>query len=205
MNSKHAKKIGIMGGTFDPVHLGHIGVAEAALIEAELDEIWMMPAYIQPFKQDVYVADAEDRIRMLELAALHEERIKVSTWEIEQQRVSYTYDTITSIAKEPSIDKMYFLLGSDSLMKVETWYKGKELLKACSFIVGLRPTNDRKSVEEYAKHLKERYKTEVILLEKTMLPISSTMIRSMVSEGRPIAGLVSPLVEEYIYAHELYI
>ena len=198
-------KIGIMGGTFDPVHLGHIGVAEAALEEAGLDEVWMMPAFIQPFKQDRYVADARDRIKMLELAFIHEDRIKVSTWEIERECVSYTYDTITNALEENSIDKIYFLLGSDSLMKIETWHKGKELLGICNFIVGLRPTNDRTQVEEYAEFLTKEYGTEIILLEKTMLPISSTMIRNLVEERKPIAGLVSPLVEEYIYAQELYI
>ena len=200
---KKTASIGIMGGTFDPVHLGHIGVAEAALEEADIDEVWMMPAYIQPFKQDRYVADAEDRIRMLELASIHEERIKVSSCEIDRQSVSYTFDTIATALEENPIDKIFFLLGSDSLMKIETWYKGKELLGICNFIVGLRPTNDRKSVEDYADCLTNG--TEIILLKKNMLPISSTMIRNLVEEGKPIAGLVSPLVEEYIYAHELYV
>lgn len=198
------KRRGIMGGTFDPVHLGHIGVAEAALVEAGLDEVVFMPAYIQPFKQDRYVADADDRYRMLELATLHDDRFVVSSYELEKEGISYTYDTISAIFNE-DCHKPFFLMGSDSLMKIENWHKGEELLGICNFVVGLRPTNDRVQVADYANTLIKKYGTEIVLLEKTMLPISSTMIRELVMEKNPISGLVSPLVEEYIYAKELYI
>ena len=199
------RRIGIMGGTFDPVHLGHIGVAEAAIEEARLDEIVFMPAYIQPFKQDRYTVDGEMRFKMLELATIHNEKLKVSRWELEQETISYTYDTISHFLKEDTVDKIFFLMGSDSLMKVETWHKGKDLLKTCSFVVGLRPTNDRDIVSACAERLRSEYGSEIILLEKPMLPISSTMIREYVSENKPISGLVSPLVEEFIYKNELYI
>ena len=198
------KKIGIMGGTFDPVHLGHIGVAEAALVEAGLDEVVFMPAYIQPFKQDRYIADSRDRYKMLELATLHDDRLTVSSYELDKEGISYTYDTISAIFNEEH-HKPFFLMGSDSLMKIESWHKGEELLGICNFVVGLRPTNDRNQVENHAKNLIDKYGTEIVLLEKTMLPISSTMVRDLVIAKKPIAGLVSPLVEEYIYANELYI
>lgn len=203
--SESKKRIGIMGGTFDPVHLGHTGVAEAALIEAELDEVIFMPAYIQPFKQDRYVADGSDRFKMLELATIHDDRLKVSSWELEQETVSYTYDTICHLIEEENYKDIFFLMGSDSMMQLERWMHGEDLLRICNFVVGLRPTNVRKQVKEEAKRLSDTYGTKIVLLEKTMLPISSTMIREKVSEGQPIAGLVSPLVEEYIYANELYI
>ena len=199
------KRIGIMGGTFDPVHLGHIGVAQAALDEAMLDEVVFMPAYIQPFKQDRYVADGSDRLRMLELSTFGEERFTVSSWELDKESISYTYDTLTHFINVEPENRYYFLMGSDSMMKIERWNRGEELLKICNFIVGLRPTNDRNAVEECAKRLSNTYGSEIILLEKTMLPISSTMIRELTESGRPISGLVAPLVEEYIYAHELYV
>lgn len=200
-----AKKLGIMGGTFDPVHLGHIGVAEAALSEVGLDEVIFMPAYIQPFKQNRYVADGDMRFEMLKLATIHEDRFKVSDWELKQESVSYTFDTVSHLLKEDFADKIFFLMGSDSLMSVETWYKGKELLEICNFVVGLRPNNDRSVVEKHAEMLSQKYDSEIILLEKNMLPISSTMIREYVMASKPISGLVTPLVEEYIYKNELYI
>lgn len=203
--ASNSKKTGIMGGTFDPIHLGHLGVASAALEEGGLEEVIFMPAYIQPFKQDRYVADPDDRLNMLNLSCMHEDRFKVSTWEIEQETVSYTYDTVMHILSEEKIEKISFIMGSDSFLQIEKWYKGKDLLKVCSFIVGLRETNDRKAVEEYAVRLNGEYGSDIILLEKNMLPISSSMIRDMVINNKPITGLVSPLVEEYIYSHELYI
>jgi len=198
------RRIGIMGGTFDPVHLGHMDVAEAAIEEVGLEEVWMMPAYIQPFKQDRIIADARDRIKMLELAVEQSRHIKISSWEIDKEIVSYTFDTIKGLLEENCIDDIFFLLGSDALMKVESWYKGKEILNMCGFIVGLRSTENRTSLEVYAKHLKDSYGTEIILLEREMRPISSTTIRSLVSEGKSLSGLVSRAVEEYIYANELY-
>lgn len=203
--SINSKKTGIMGGTFDPVHLGHLGVASAALEEGGLEEVIFMPAYIQPFKQDRYVADPRDRLNMLNLSFTYEDRFKVSTWEIEQETVSYTYDTVMHILSEEKIESISFIMGSDSFLQIEKWYKGKDLLKACSFIVGLRETNDRKAVKEYAVRLNGEYGCKITLLEKNMLPISSSMIREMVINNKPITGLVSPLVEEYIYSHELYI
>ena len=203
--SINSKKTGIMGGTFDPIHLGHLGVASAALEEGGLEEIIFMPAYIQPFKQDRYVADPSDRLNMLNISCMYEDRFKVSTWEIEQETVSYTYDTVMHILSEEKIESISFIMGSDSFLQIEKWYKGKDLLKVCSFIVGLRETNDRKAVKEYALRLNGEYGSEITLLEKNMLPISSSMIREMVINNKPITGLVSPLVEEYIYSHELYI
>lgn len=203
--SINPKKTGIMGGTFDPVHLGHLGVASAALEEGGLEEVIFMPAYIQPFKQDRYVADPDDRLNMLKLSCMYQDRFKVSTWEIEQETVSYTYDTVMHILSEEKIESISFIMGSDSFLQIEKWYKGKDLLKVCSFIVGLRETNDRKAVKEYALRLNGEYGSEITLLEKNMLPISSSMIREMVINNKPITGLVSPLVEEYIYSHELYI
>lgn len=197
--------IGIMGGSFDPVHLGHIGVAESALKECNLDEVVFMPAYIQPFKQDVYVAEAEHRLEMLKRATVHEERFSVSTWEMDKEKVSYTYDTIQYFIKERKNEKVFFLMGSDSLMTVEDWYKGPELLGLCSFIVGLRPTNDREKVTSYAEKVQKEYHTEIYLLKELMIPISSTMIRNKIANKEPISGLVSPMVEEYIYEQELYI
>ena len=199
------KRRGIMGGTFDPVHLGHIHFADAAIAEAGLGEIIFMPAYIQPFKRDRYVADGNDRLRMLELATMHEARFRVSSWELEQETVSYTFDTISNIHEQDPNQRVYFLLGSDAMMKIERWNRGSELLNICNLVVGLRPEDDRTLIRELAKKLSDNYGTEIVILESEMLNISSTMVRERVAAGHPINGLVSQLVEEYIYENKLYV
>lgn len=198
-------KTGILGGTFDPVHLGHTGVAETAAKELGLDRVLMMPVHIQPFKQDRRTASAEDRVAMLSLAVARSDKLEVSTYEIENQVVSYTYDTIRALSERHPEDEICFIMGSDSLMSIDTWYKGPELLKLCSFAVGLRPGNDRQAVEEKAAALRAAYGAEITLLEELMLPVSSTQIRELVEKGEPIYGLVAPEVEVYIDEHDLYL
>lgn len=198
-------KTGILGGTFDPVHLGHTGVAEAAARELGLDQVMMMPVHIQPFKQDRRTASAEDRVAMLELAVRRCDKLFVSTYEIENEVVSYTYDTIAALSGRYPEDEFCFIMGSDSLMSIETWYKGPELLRLCSFAVGLRPTNDRTAVEAKARYLRDTYGAEIHVLEELMLPVSSTQIRELVEREEPIFGLVAPEVEVYIDEHDLYL
>ena len=198
-------RIGILGGTFDPIHLGHIGLAEAAIREVDLNKVILMPAFVQPFKQDRFVSSPEDRLNMLE-AAISESKysLEISTLEFDRQEVSYTFDTICELKKENPRDEIYFIMGSDSMMNLESWYKGKDLLKATDFIVSLRPTNDREKVEEKALELKEKYGSHILLLNELMVPISSTDIREKIERGEPVSGLVPIGVENYIYEQGLY-
>ena len=144
------KKIGILGGTFEPVHLGHIGLAQAALHELMLDEVLLMPANKQPFKKNKHVEDASKRLRMIELATSNCERIGVTDIELQSEGLSYTYDTMIKFMKIYPDTEIFFILGSDSLLRIESWYKGKELLKLCSFAVGLRPGDDRAMLRDEA-------------------------------------------------------
>jgi nicotinate-nucleotide adenylyltransferase len=198
------KKIGILGGTFDPVHLGHIGLAQAALHELMLDEVLLMPANKQPFKKNKHVEDASKRLRMIELATSNCERIGVTDIELQSEGLSYTYDTMIKLMKIYPDTEICFILGSDSLLKIESWYKGKELLKLCSFAVGLRPGDDRTMLRDEADRLMHDYGCKVALLEDLMKPISSTAIREHVHNKESISGLVGSEVEEYIYEQGLY-
>ncbi len=198
------KKIGILGGTFDPVHLGHIGLAQAALHELMLDEVLLMPANKQPFKKNKHVEDASKRLRMIELATLNCERIGVTDIELQSEGLSYTYDTMIKLMKIYPDTEICFILGSDSLLKIESWYKGKKLLKLCSFAVGLRPGDDRAMLRDEADRLTHEYGCKIALLEDLMKPISSTAIREHIHNKESISGLVGSEVEEYIYEQGLY-
>ena len=198
------KKTGILGGSFDPVHLGHTGVALAALRELELDSVEFIPTFIQPFKQDRKAADAADRVEMLRRAILPFDGFVLNTWELERGKVSYSYETMKALTAERPDERFSFIMGSDSIMSVETWYHGAELMGLCDIICGLRETVDRSQVEKKARELTERFGVKIHLLERPMLPVSSTMIRDLLGQGMPVSGLVDPAVENYIYARNLY-
>ena len=199
------KKIGILGGTFDPVHYGHIALAEDAVREAGLHEVVMIPARIQPFKQDREYASGEDRFNMLALAAGKDDHITVSKYELQQESISYTYLTLRHMQEFFGKDtRLYFITGTDSFLKIDTWMNAEELLTNYSYIIGTRPGYRQDEYQEALRRITSAYGTEVISMNKTELDISATQIRQMVAEGKPINDLVPPEVERYIREHGLY-
>lgn len=197
-------KIGIFGGTFDPVHLGHVALAEDACNQVGLKEVIMIPARIQPFKQDKHTASGHDRLRMLALEAEWNDRITVSSYELDNDSVSYTYLTLRAMQERYPDAEIYFICGADSLLKIHTWMNAEELLTSYSYIIGARPGYKDKEIEEQKKYLEEKYGTEIIRIDNKQLDISSTEIRERLAKGQNIDDLVSPKVERYIKEHDLY-
>ena len=198
------RRIGIFGGTFDPVHNGHINLAEDAIREAQLDEVVMIPARIQPFKQDVKTASGEERLHMLKLAAEGNGRLSVSDFELLQESVSYTYLTMRHMQKEYPDAKLYFITGTDSMLKLDTWKNAPELLTGYSYIVGTRPGYRQDELEETMARLRCEYGTEIINLSQTQLNISATEVRQRLAAGEAVSGLIPEAVERYIEEHGLY-
>ena len=199
------KKIGILGGTFDPVHNGHISLAEDAREAAGLDEVVLIPARIQPFKQDRKYASGEDRFRMLALAAGESDHITVSRFELEQEGVSYTYLTLRHMQEFYGRDtRLYFIVGTDSFLKVDTWSNAEELLTSYAFIVGTRPGYRQDEMREILAKIQAKYGTEVICMSKTEPDISATQIRERLARGESADDLVLPAVGRYIKEHGLY-
>ncbi|MCR5034904.1 MAG: nicotinate-nucleotide adenylyltransferase [Clostridia bacterium] len=199
------KRIGILGGTFDPVHYGHIALAEDAVREANLQEVVMIPARIQPFKQDREYASGEDRFNMLALAAGKNDHVTVSKFELEQESVSYTYLTLRHMQEFFGEDtRLFFITGTDSFLKIDTWKNAPELLTKYSYIIGTRPGYRQEEYQEALERITSAYGTEVISMNKTELDISATQIRQMVAEGEDISNLVPPEVNRYIKEHGLY-
>lgn len=198
------KRAGLLGGTFDPIHLGHIDIAGDAATELELDKVILMPTFVQPFKAGRYTAPPEDRLEMCRLASVCSDMFIVSDMEIRAGGLSYTYDTLCKLRLDMRDTHITFIMGSDSLMNIDTWNKGPELLGICSFAVGLRPDVNRAAVEEKAEMLRTTYDADIHIITRSMLPVSSTEIRRRVENGEPISGLVTPEVEEYIYERGLY-
>ena len=199
------KRIGILGGTFDPVHYGHIALAEDAVREADLHEVVMIPARIQPFKQDREYASGEDRFNMLALAAGKNDHVTVSKYELEQEGVSYTYLTLRHMQEFFGEDtRLFFITGTDSFLKLDTWKNAPELLTKYSYIIGTRPGYRQDEYEEALERITSAYGTEVISMNRTELDISATQIREMVAAGEDISDLVPPEVNRYISEHGLY-
>ncbi len=200
----NAGRIGVLGGTFDPVHMAHIALGMAAITEANLEKLIVMPAYIQPFKQQNRVTDDEQRLEMARLAFAEVGHAEVSTLETDRAEVSYTYDTLTELKKIYAQSEIFFITGTDAFIIIDTWYKGVDLLRNFSFVVSVRPGCREDELNAKIAEYKEKYGTNVVKLTAEMPDISSSMIRQRYREGKPAKGLVPEKVERYIEEHGLY-
>jgi nicotinate-nucleotide adenylyltransferase len=203
-----AVKIGVFGGSFDPVHIGHLLMAREAAEAAELDKVLFMPTFIQPFKQDAQVSAAEDRITMLRAVTESNRLFGVTEVETERQGVSYTIDSLELLqaSKEPEDGdtEIYFILGTDMFLMLEQWHRAEELLGKFAFVALHRPGYKDGELKAAAEKYRNAYGTKVVVAENTRFDVSSTMIRKRVSEGRSIAYLVPKFVDRYIHERGLY-
>ena len=202
------RKIGIMGGTFDPPHLGHILPVEIAAAEFYLDWVWFIPAFIPPHKQARPTTDPFHRTAMLALALKNFPRFRISPLELLRADISFTVDTIRELQLQVEAqDRLFFIMGSDSFLEVNTWYSPAELLTSCDFIVVNRGDGKdelRKNLENLEVQLRLSLKKSIHFVSSAPVPISSSEIRQIVSEGGEVSRLVFPDVEAYIKKHSLY-
>lgn len=202
--AEYKGRIGILGGTFDPVHNAHLELATAALSEGKLRKLIVLPAYIQPFKMEKKVSDEEHRMNMVKLAFEDKAHIEISDFEILKACVSYTYETLCDFRKIYPDDELFFITGADSFLQIEKWHMGPELLEAFSFMVSLRPGYREKELKEMIELYRNKYGTQTIEIFASMPDISSTFVRERVIEGLPIDEYVPKKVERYIYDYGLY-
>ncbi len=203
-------RLGILGGTFDPPHNGHLRMAHAARDALALAEIVFMPAKQPPHKlgprgedSDDPVSPLETRVAMLERALYDEPTFVISMLEAERQGPSYTVDTLRVLRKELGSDaEIFFIIGEDSLANLPTWHQPQEIVKLCKLAVLQRPKYevDLDALEKKVAGVKR----SVVLIHAPELDISSTDIRERVARGEPIRKLVPPRVAQYIHAHHLY-
>lgn len=197
-------KIGILGGTFDPIHLAHIRLAQAAREAFGLDEVWLMPAKIPPHKQSKQIASEEHRSSMVALAVREEEGLRLSTFELERESVSYTAETLRLLRKEHSADLFYYLMGEDSLQGFAHWYHPEEIVREADILVAPRPEGDSGALETLLRERRMQYGDHFFLVPTPWLPVSSTEIRERVKAGQPLSDMLPREVWEYILAHGLY-
>jgi len=197
-------RIGILGGTFDPVHRGHLEIAREAREAQDLAEVLMIPAGRPPIKTETAVSPAEHRLRMLELAATGTPYLKVSEIEIERTGPSYTVDTVAQLrncANEE--DELYFILGWDSLKQMPVWHEPACIIEICWLIAVPRPGCNRPDMDLLEKEI-PGIKERTALLDGPLVDISASEIRGMAARGESIERLVPVKVAEYIKTHSLY-
>ena len=198
-------KIGIMGGTFDPIHYGHLVLAEHVRSEYKLDTIIFVPAGKPPHKRSFSEKESDNRKYMTLLATVTNPNFNVSTVELDSVEMSYTVKTIERLkVKYGSNAELYFITGADALLDIETWKDFEQLLTMCHFIAGSRPGNDLKELEDKVVYLKKTYSADVDLFKVPALSISSTDIRNRVHTNQSIKYLVPEAVEQFIYKENIY-
>jgi nicotinate-nucleotide adenylyltransferase len=197
-------KIGVLGGTFDPIHNGHLAIAEAAKAYLNLNEVIFLPAGQPWMKSDKSISPARHRTAMIGLALQARPYFKSSTIEIEHQGPSYSVNSIAELkaqAVEPT--DWYFILGWDNLSKIPQWREPAKLIEMCFLAAVPRPGYERPNMKKLEAALPGISK-KVILMDKPRLEISATDIRNKVAQGIPISGLVPEAVEKYIRENGLY-
>lgn len=199
------KKIGLLGGTFDPIHLGHLLTADFVLKALNLEKIIFIPVNHPPHKTDLDVTSANHRYLMTLLAISHNNSFEVSDIEIKREGPSYTVDTLKWFAKQYKDQEVefYFILGADAVAALDKWERFEELLHLCYFVAATR-VGFMDQVERAKKTFGVLGKQKIIWLDTPELNISSTEIRYRVKNNLPIKYIVPDAVEKYIYKEGLY-
>lgn len=198
------KKVGILGGTFDPIHTGHLILAEAAYEFFSLDYVLIMPNGNPPHKAGQVNATMEQRTRMVELAVADNPHLKVSDFEKTPQDYHYTYETLEFLKKEHPDTDYYFILGADSLVHFHTWMEPRRICEACSILAATRDHMESEELTARIQELSRVFGAHIYPMETPNIDISSNMIRERVRTGRSIRYYVPEAVEEYIYKKGLY-
>jgi nicotinate-nucleotide adenylyltransferase len=200
-------RIGLLGGSFDPVHYGHLLVAECCREDCQLDQVWFVPAAISPHKRQREPTPAKARLEMLHLATAGHSQLEVCSLEIDRGGVSYTVDTLAAIARQRPDAQLFLLMGTDTLQDLPTWREPSRILQLALPIVvnrSLLPEADWGALADLAPpdRLQEaqRYAVQMPRVE-----LSSSEIRRRVASGRSIRYWTPRAVERYIQTHRLYL
>ena len=201
---KKNNRIGLLGGTFNPIHCGHISMAHIALYEFSLGEVVFMPLGNPPHKRDAFVASSSERLDMIRLATEHEARFSVSTIETERSGYTYTVDTLEMLARIRKDTDFYYIIGADTLFELKTWKNAERVMLLTDFICILRPGQDDTKVRQYAQTLNLEYGHKIHIAQERGPDVSSSEIRLLAAECVFPAGWVPEKVAQYIRQHNVY-
>ena len=198
-------RVGVYGGTFAPVHVGHVQAAKAFMEQMKLDYLFIIPTAIPPHKQIDEADDPIHRLRMCELAFEGIDGIVISDMEIRRGGKSYTYDTLRELSRPDA--RLFLLCGTDMVLSFDSWYRHEDIFKLC-YPTYVRRESDALLDARIIAKIGEYYQKYGVMFRKILvepIDISSTEIRAAIKEKRDVSGMISPKVEKYIIEHGLYV
>lgn len=198
-------KIGLMGGTFDPIHNGHLFLAKQALTEFGLDRILFIPNHIPWMKSGRKITNDQDRVDMVLAAIANEPRFEISYIEMEAGGNSYTCNTVKQLCKEHPEHDYFFIMGADSLFTIEKWYHPEIIFEHVCLLVAVRDDCDFQTLYNKKSDLEKKYQAKINLMHMNKITISSTWIREHIMQPDEIADLLPNNVYRIIQERQLYI
>lgn len=197
-------KVGIMGGTFNPIHTAHLILAQSSLEQLSLDKVLFMPSKKPPHKRNEKIAEDSHRERMVELAIEGNPFFELSRVELERDSTTYTSDTLQELTAKNTDTDFYFIMGSDSLFQMESWWEPEVILRLAHIVAAVRGNETRDELILQANHLQNKYNAIIHILNTPYLDIASHELRNMVYRGQSIRYFVPEAVYEYIRENQLY-
>lgn len=199
------RKIGILGGSFNPIHNGHLALAKTVCDELKLDQLIFIPAGFPPHKIHEFLAPAEHRYAMVKLAVTCDRRFSVSRIELDAEETTYTVKTMKTFKELfHENDELFFVLGADSLVDLVNWWSFRELMSLCTFVAAARPGVPRDAMNAEMARLKELYGARVVAVDMPLMDISASEIRRRVAQGEAFSAYIPEAVASYIIRNGLY-
>ena len=196
------KKIGILGGTFNPIHLAHLYIAYEAKSQLNLDKVIFIPAGSPPHKKNQDIVEASLRYKMVYEAIKNYEDFEISNYEIDKKGYSYTFETLKNFKDKDN--ELYFITGADCLMNIEKWKNPEEIFKLSKFVVFNRPGYNKDEIKIQKIKIEDKFNTRITFLDIIDLEISSSMIRKRISEGKRVDFFLPREVLNFIKENNIY-
>lgn len=205
MGEMKRKKVGIMGGTFDPIHIGHLILGENAYIQLGLESVLFMPSGNPPHKKNrIGRASLEQRIRMVDLAISNNPHFELSLEEAHDEGYTYTRNTLEHLKKENPDTDYFFIIGADSLYSFETWKDPEEICRLCTLVVAVRNHVTRDEMAMQVTYIRNKYSARILRLDTPNIDISSHMLRTWVYREKSLKYYLPDDVISYINDNEIY-
>lgn len=199
------RRIGILGGTFDPFHKGHFMLAKTAHSQFDLDEVWIMPNGNPPHKRDIEQTDFTLRCEMIRLAIEEAPYMVLCEYEGSEDSYHFTYQTLGEFKRMYPEHEFYFIIGADSLRDFPTWREPEKIAKLCTLLVACRDEAGIPELKVKISEMEERFGTKCLIMNSPKVDAASSEIREMVSEGKDVSAYVGEKVCNYIEKEKLYV
>lgn len=196
------KKIGLLGGTFNPIHIGHLILAESAIDAANLDEVWFVPTGVSYLKNKYL--PAKERLKMVQMAISNNPHFKCCDIEVFREGNTYTYETLESLKEHDKENQYFFITGADCLYTIEEWKYPERIFKNCTLLIATRENSSMEEMNQKKNELVEKFKADIIIFPFLNLSLSSTKIRENIKTNQSIRYMVPESVREYIYEKRFY-